>query len=632
MIEKMTERRKWKNVSGELGQKNYRRLRNELRKETDRAREEWWKVECEELERMNNNGRSDLMYAKVKKITRTGKALATSATAIKDENGAVLTELDEIRNRWKEYVEHLYDKSNKPTENDMRLEVERDVEEDMKGPELLSDEIRAAIKELKKGKAVGVDGLPADFLKILGDETYRCLEGICMKMYETGTWPKDFTKSIMIPLPKKQNAIDCEDHRTISLISHASKIVLRILTKRIEAKAIDFIGKTQFGFRKGCGTREAIGVMRMLCERSLEMDNDVFVCFVDFEKAFDRVNWVKMMEVLKKIGVDWKDRRMISTLYMEQTAEVRVADECSEASVIGRGVRQGCCLSPLLFSIYVEMMMAEAVDDIEEGVKVGGKFVKDIRFADDQGMVASSETGLQRLMDGLTTAAKRYDMKINVKKTKAMKISRKGEGDINILIDAQRVEQVSKFKYLGSLITADGRCEAEIKARIGMAKDAFSKRKELLTQKMSKEVKKRIVKSVVWSVALYGAETWTLKKEEMRRLDSLEMWLWRRMEKISWTEKKTDVVVLEMVGEKRHLVDLIVQRKKNWIGHVMRGDGLLRDIIEGRMEGKRPKGRPRIGMLKELIEDSFENMKRRTEDRLKWRCWVPRTCREAEHL
>ena len=98
--------------------------------------------------------------------------------------------------------------------------------------------------------------------------------------------------------------------------------MLRILTKRIEAKAIDFIGKTQFGFRKGCGTREAIGVMRMLCERSLEMDNDVFVCFVDFEKAFDRVNWVKMMEVLKKIGVDWKDRRMISTLYVEQAGAV----------------------------------------------------------------------------------------------------------------------------------------------------------------------------------------------------------------------------------------------------------------------------------------------------------------------
>ena len=90
----------------------------------------------------------------------------------------------------------------------------------------------------------------------------------------------------MIPIQKKANAIECGDHRTISLISHASKIVLKILNKRIEARAKSFIGKNQFGFRTGYGTRDAIGVMRTLCERSLEHDNDVYICFVDFEKAF----------------------------------------------------------------------------------------------------------------------------------------------------------------------------------------------------------------------------------------------------------------------------------------------------------------------------------------------------------
>ena len=84
-----------------------------------------------------------------------------------------------------------------------------------------------------------------------------------------------------------------------------------------------------------------------------------------------------------------------------------------------------------------------------------------------------------------------------------------------------------------------------------MAKDAFSKRKELLTQKMSRSVKKKIVKTVVWSVALYGAETWTLRQEDVRRLDALEMWLWRRMEKISWKEKRTNEEVLKLVGERR---------------------------------------------------------------------------------
>jgi hypothetical protein len=227
-------------------------------------------------------------------------------------------------------------------------------------------------------------------LKVLGEEGTRELVGMCKEMYDVGVWPEDFTRVVMIPLQKKPNAEDCEDHRTISLISHASKIMLKILTKRIEAKANGFIGESQFGFRRGCGTRDAIGVMRVLCERSLEHGNDTYICFVDFEKAFDRVNWLKMMEVLKQLQVDWKDRRLISDLYMRQQAVVRVGDGESEPAVIGRGVRQGCTLSPLLFSIYAEAMMLEAMEGIEEGVRVGGKLIRDVRFADDQGMVAST--------------------------------------------------------------------------------------------------------------------------------------------------------------------------------------------------------------------------------------------------
>src|SRR6478736_965915 len=134
---------------------------------------------------------------------------------------------------------------------------------------------------------------------------------------------------------------ECSDHRTISLISHASNILLKILTNRIEAKARDFIGQNQFGFRKGCGTRDAIGVMRMICERNLEFGNNVYICFVDIEKAFDNVNWEKMMKVLQSIGVDWRDQRMISELYMNLEAVVRIAGGESDSGIIGRGVIQG---------------------------------------------------------------------------------------------------------------------------------------------------------------------------------------------------------------------------------------------------------------------------------------------------
>ena len=157
-------------------------------------------------------------------------------------------------------------------------------------------------------------------------------------------------------------------------------------------------------------------------------------------------------------------------------------------------------------------------------------------------------------------------------------------------------------------------------------------RKELLTRGMSKEVKKKIVKTVIWSVALYSAETWSLRKEDIKRIEALEMWIWRRMERISWTEKITNEEVLRRVGEKRSMVETIVRRKKNWIGHIMRGDGLMKEVMEGKMEGKRGPGRKRIGMIDELmINEQYGDLKRRAEDRQGWRVWLPRTCRMAEH-
>src|SRR6476469_8010341 len=114
--------------------------------------------------------------------------------------------------------------------------------------------------------------------------------------------------------------------------------------------------------------RDAIGVMRMICKRSLEFGNNVYICFVDFEKAFDSMNWEKMMKVLQSIGVDWRGRRMISELYMNQEAVVRAAGGESDPGAIGRGVRQGCPLSPLQFSIYTEIMMKEALEEVEEGI------------------------------------------------------------------------------------------------------------------------------------------------------------------------------------------------------------------------------------------------------------------------
>ena len=157
-----------------------------------------------------------------------------------------------------------------------------------------------------------------------------------------------------------------------------------------------------------------------------------------------------------------------------------------------------------------------------------------------------------------------------------------------------------------------------------MGKEAFNTRKCLLSRGMDRDLKKRMIKSLVWSVALYGAETWTLGKESIQKLEAFEMWLWRRMEKISYVEHISNEKVLERVGESRTLLSTIRRRQKNWMGHVLRGKGLVQDLIEGRMEGKRPRGRPRMGMLDYLKgEGSYWDLKRRAEDRDGFRSWNP---------
>jgi hypothetical protein len=436
-------------------------------------------------------------------------------------------------------------------------------------------------------------------------------------------------KTVIIPLQKKPNATDCSDHRTISLISHAAKILLKIITKRLESKvqAVNFLGQDQFGFRKGRGTREAIAALRSMGERSLENGNDLFVCYVDYEKAFDRVNWCKLMRVLEKLGVDERDRQLIKNLYLGQSVVIRIAGEDSDPAKLGRGVRQGCPLSPLLFNIYIQALIDEAMDGGEDGVKVGGQLVKAIRFADDQAMLASSNAGLQRIMNRLNETSGEYGMKINIAKTKVMRISRTGGKSVDITVNGVKLEQVKQYCYLGSMIAEDCKCQIEIRRRIAMGKEAFNKRGELLRGKLNHDLKKRLVKTLVWSVVLYASETWTMQKEDVKRLEAFEMWIWRRMEKITWKEHITNEDVLRRVQEERLLIDTIRKRQKSWFGHILRGESLLRTVIEGRMIGKKVAGRPRMKMIDWMMDKSternYEQLKAMARNRQEWQRWNP---------
>jgi hypothetical protein len=126
----------------------------------------------------------------------------------------------------------------------------------------------------------------------------------------------------------------------------------------------------------------------------------------------------------------------------------------------------------------------------------------------------------------------------------------------------------------------------EIKSKNAMAKAEFNKKKTLFTSKLDLKLRNKLVKCYIWSIALYGAKTWTLRKADQKYLKGFEMWCWRRMEKISWTDRVRNEEVLHRVKEERNVLHIIKRRKANWIGHILRRNCLLKHVIEGKSEGR----------------------------------------------
>jgi hypothetical protein len=289
---------------------------------------------------------------------------------------------------------------------------------------------------------------------------------------------------------------------------------------------------------------------------------------------------------------------------------------------IGRGVRQECCLSPILLNLYSKYLTKEALKGLGD-FKIGGKIIHTLKYADDLVLLAKEEKMLQDMIDKLTEIGRCYGMEMNVGKTKVMRISRKSL-QVKIMIDQKQLENVESFKYLGSILTNDGRCTCVIKCRIAMAKAAFNKKRTLFTRTLDFELRKKLVKCYIWSIALYSAVNWTLREVDQKHLESFEIWCWRRMEKISWTDHVNNEEVLLRVKEQRNTLHEICKRKANWIGHILRINCLLQRVIEEKIQGgievTGRQGRRRRKPLDDLKERrGYSHLKEEALDRTMWR-------------
>jgi len=315
------------------------------------------------------------MHKLIKELQQNGQ---TFSNGIKSKNGKLLYREEEIMERWLEYGKELYEISKNPNQRIMN-------EED--GLPILKEEIKEAMKKIIAGKANGIDNLPIEFFKNMNEEALNIITELVNGIYMTGAIPDDFKKTVMIPLPKKKHSTDCSDHRTISIITHASKILLEVILRRIRRKIEENIGEDQYGFRANKGTRDGIMELNIIAQKAIKDHKTLYIGFVDFEKAFDRVDHGKLLEMLKKIGIDGKDLQIIRNLYQEQKAAFKIKNKFTEWFNVNCGVRQGCKWSPSFFNLYSEEIIKEALDGTK-GILIGGTNFNRIRYADDVAVLA----------------------------------------------------------------------------------------------------------------------------------------------------------------------------------------------------------------------------------------------------
>ena len=186
-----------------------------------------------------------------------------------------------------------------------------------------------------------------------------------------------------------------------------------------------------------------------------------------------------------------------------------------------------------------------------------------------------------------------------------------------------QIEQVNCFKYFGSWITSDGRSDRDIRCRIDQAKQAFMDMRNLL-RNIGLGVRKSLFKCYIWSVLLYGCESWTISKNMEEKLKAVEMWLWRKMMRISWTDKLTNEAVLEKVGAERQLLNIIRRRQWKFVWHELRREGgIEKNNLEAEMKGERARGRKRMKMLdwmmKRLRVKDVKQLGKVAMNRKRWR-------------
>uniref|UniRef100_A0A8C6NIQ5 Reverse transcriptase domain-containing protein n=1 Tax=Nothobranchius furzeri TaxID=105023 RepID=A0A8C6NIQ5_NOTFU len=509
---------------------------------------------------------------------RGGKQCATNT--IYSGDGVLLTSTQDVVDRWAEYFEDLLN----PTDTSSSEEAESG--DFGLASQISGAEVTEVVKKLLCGKAPGVDEIRPEFLKALDVVGLCWLTRLCNIAWTSGAVPLDWQTGVVVPLFKKGDRRVCSNYRGITLLSLPGKVYSGVLERRVRRIVEPQIQEEQCGFRPGRGTLDQLYTLRGILEGAWEFAQPVYMCFVDLEKAFDRVPRGALWGVLREYGVPGPLIRAVRSLYDRCQSLVRIAGSKSGSFPVRVGLRQGCPLSPILFITFMDRI--SRCSQGVEGIRFGGLRIRSLLFADDVVLLASSERDLQLSLERFAAECEAAGMRISSSKSETMVLIRK-RVECLLRVRDEVLPQVEEFKYLGVLFTSEGKLEREIDGRIGAASAVMRAlyRSVVVKRELSQKAKLLIYRSIFVPTLTYGHELWVVTERTRSQIQAAEMSFLRRVAGLSLRDRVRSSVIQEGLGVDPLLLH-IERSQLRWPPGCLPGE-----VFQACLTGRRPKGRPR---------------------------------------
>jgi sorting nexin-29 len=531
--------------------------------------------------------------------------------AVKPAGGKFIKNLDssiaktdcDIYARWNQ---HFYNLFNNPVVINMEelskiLPVQSEVQSDLDRNFNVYDIYKAVVR-MNQDKACGNNGMPIEFMQFLESEFLipKFLEVINMCL-ALGEVPSEFKDVIVAVLFKKGDKMMCDNYRGLSLINHDGKLFERLIMDRIVEFTEQFLPESQNGFRANRSTVDSSFTSRLLSSMAKEKCVNIFKCFVDLTKAYDKVDRNVLWLVLERRGFPPKLIALIKALHVGAMAQVRIDSYVGEAFELLCGLKQGACFSPLLFNIFFGAIIDAFHDQLQsEGValnyRLGGDIfnltqlkattkcnqitITELLFADDAELVATSEVDLQRMVMIFSNICSIFGQEVSIKKTEVLVVQSKNNGKIipKIEINGRTLAVVDDFKYVGSKENDHANMDVEIGNRIQSMKVAYAKLRVRIFENrhITLIAKWKLYCSMVRVSGTYACAAWNTTQKHLDKLESTQYRIILSFLGYTWINHRSYLdLIIELAFksiEFKPIEAIIRKTRLIYAGHVERMD------------------------------------------------------------